>query len=239
MPQPQKSVAEQEAACPVRHGDIWRVGAHLFGCGDIEEGSVLAALLALAAPLTLVYADPPWTSANATTYRAMSGRERARKADWRSVFARALTPARDRKLLCDTEMGWNPRGEAMRLARGMGAACPWWEPVKYPWTTSVIFAADFRDPPGQPTAHITGAHGWQSDAQWLTSGHAEPSAQALAAHAPGVVLDPCCGEGYTSRSAVTAGWTFVGHEITARRLWNGISRIAQLTGSSPERISQV
>jgi hypothetical protein len=237
MPQTQKPVAAQVAACPVRHGDIWRVGEHLFGCGDIEEGSVLAALLALAAPLTLVYADPPWTSANATTYRAMSGAERARKADWHSVFFRALSPARDRKLLCYTEMGWNPRGEAMQLARRMGARCPWWERVTYPWTASVIFPADFRDPPG-PVAPVTGAHGWQSDAQWLTSGHPEPSALAFAAHEPGVVLDPCCGEGYTSRSAVTAGWTFVGHEITARRLWNGIQRIALITGNSPERISR-
>ena len=93
MPQSQKSVAEQEAACPVQHGDIWRVGDHLFGCGDIEEGSVLAQLLRLARPLTLVYADPPWTSANATSYRTMSGAERSRKADWRAVFRRALAPA--------------------------------------------------------------------------------------------------------------------------------------------------
>ena len=113
-------------------------------------------------------------------------------------------------------MGWIPGGEAMRLARGLGAVTPWWEPVSYPWTTSVIFPSDFRDRPA-PVPAVSGAHGWQSDAAWQTSGHTEPSWQAFTAHDPGVVLDPCCGEGYTSRSAVTAGWTFVGHEITARR----------------------
>jgi len=220
-------VAEQKALCPVQPGDIWAIGPHLWGCGDLEDGRVLARLLELAKPLTMVYADPPWTSSNATWYRSLSERDggKGRKTDWRTVWRLAVEPARSRRIVAYCEMGQQNRAEAMSFARSLGARCDTWSEVHYPWTTAVVFPADFRRPAGE-VCRFDDPWGWQPDHAWLTSGHVEPSAQALAAHEPGVMLDPCSGEGYTARSAVHAGWTFVGHEITPRRMWMALRRIA-------------
>jgi len=224
------TVAEQKALCPVRPGDIWRVGRHWFSCGDIEEGSTLRRVLALAPPLTLVYADPPWTSSNAVWYRSISevDGKKGHSTTWQNVYRAALEPARSRGLMayveCSGKGEGKPRLEAMALCRELGARTEAWSYVHYPWTDAVVFTCDFRPQRG-PVAKFKQPWGWQKDHVWLTSGHTEPSFQALSAHPRGVMLDPCGGEGYTARSANHLGWTYVGHELTPRRMWNAMKRV--------------
>jgi hypothetical protein len=213
-------VADQKARCPVRPGDIWRIGPHYFGCGDIEDGRVLARLLELADPLTLVYADPPWTSSNATWYRTISERDgkKGHQAKWDTVTVRAIRPAIDRRLLCYIEMGYNNRDECMAMVRRLGGRTDKWWNVHYDWTEACVFSADFRPEPG-PIVEFDKPHGWKEPTANT------PPGQAFAFHEPGVVLDPCSGEGWTARASTRLGWKFVGHELTPRRLWMGMREI--------------
>ena len=211
-------VEQQRALCPVRPGDIWRVGPHLFGCGDLEQGDVLARLLAAAPPLTLVYADPPWNEGDTKRYRTLARQDSVpgEAHGWRGVFTAALRPAADRGLLAYVEMSRPSIGRATDEARRMGARIhgPWDVHYRPGWTESLMFGADFR-PDGGPVAVIDGPDATTAPVQ------------ALSAHPPGVVLDPCTGNGWTARAAVQLGWVFVGHELTPRRLWTAMRRISR------------
>lgn len=209
-------VADQKRLCPVEPGDIWRVGPHWFGCGDLADGTVLNRLMELAPPLTLVYSDPPWSEGDTKRYRTLSQRDGVPGTNpgWSPIFHAALTPAKENDLLMYVEMSRASCPRAMEAARMMGAEVhgPWDVHYRPDWTESLMFAADWREG-GGPISTI-------KDPVARTAPE-----QALAGHEPGVVLDPCTGNGWTALAADRAGWVFVGHELTPRRLWTAMKRI--------------
>jgi hypothetical protein len=54
----------------IERGRIYRVGPHLFACGDFETDSWFHLTRLLDAPCPLVYSDPPWNAGNARYWRS-------------------------------------------------------------------------------------------------------------------------------------------------------------------------
>jgi hypothetical protein len=206
-------VSEQKAACRIADGEVWTKGGHYFACGDLEDGAVLGKLLYLAPEPTLLYSDPPWFASQARYYRTLSEREQeARAVNWAALLQRVLRPAQTRGLLAYIEMSTRTRERARQIARDMGAATEHWWPVQWSTYSATLFTADFRPGGGEVSA--------------LVNPRAKDApVEALSGHPQGVVLDPCTGQGWTTRAAVKLGWTFVGHELTPRRLWVAMSRV--------------
>jgi len=222
-------VAEQQEQCPVRAGDIWRSGRHWFACGDLHDG-VLEAMLGEAPTPTLLYADPPWHESDTSRYWTLARKDGARQGSgpgWEQTIRRVLTPASDLSLLAYVEMSHLTVDEARAIARRMRARCDHEWQVQ--WTNAGkpvmqrLFTADFRLDwlDGGPVAQIVDG----------VDGRVCPDA-ALSGHEVGVVLDPCCGNGYTVRAAHRLGWTALAHELTPRRLWTAMLR----TGSEHELV---
>lgn len=62
---------------PVRVGDVWRAGQHLFACGDLLDG-IAERLFAHAGRLPdHVYCDPPWTKGNMSSFFTKAGQKTA------------------------------------------------------------------------------------------------------------------------------------------------------------------
>ena len=197
-----------------------RVGPHLFACGDAEDGRELAALVE-AGPPTLLYFDPPWNDALATRYRTMAGFDgpkgrRTRAAD---LLPRLLDPARRLGLLAYLESGLPSTEAVVAIAQGAGATITGQWRI-YGWGRQLdLIAADFAAQPQGRHPDFTGIE------------DSTTPDMAFGFHPRGVVLDPCCGLGFTSRAAARSGWVSLNHELNPRRMAQAVRSLSRAIGA--------
>lgn len=211
---------------PVAPGETWKVGNHLFVCGDIEGRSTLNTVLEQTPP-TLIYADPPWGAGLARSYRTKAGVDNGsgRPVDYNALIHSLISPARQAQTVAYVENGVRQEKALLNTLRSMGAEITGrWDITYYGTKPAILVAADFRESPAADHPDFNG----------LDDGD---TPRVALCHRPiGTVLDPCAGRGLTARSAETAGWKSVNHELSPYRLAEAIASIASMTGLTPERV---
>lgn len=185
---------------------LYNLGNHRLALGDVERGAVADVMGADRA--AIVYSDPPWGEGNLRYWRTAAGdAARPRWEDFRERWCDAVAAVLASGASVFVEMGerWAD-GFATALSDvGIVVTRRWTVQYGHPSRPNVLLyagpllLADF-----DPSA---------------LNGAALPRACVAAVARPGgIVLDPCCGKGFTARAAVAAGMHFRGVELNAKRL---------------------
>jgi hypothetical protein len=216
---------------PVQPGDVWEFNTghhiHLFVCGDLQGDTPLNDVLASLEP-TLVYVDPPYNAGLARGYRTKAGVDNGpgRSVDMSDLWQAALWPAVERGLTAYVETSSTQQTALEAAINWMaGEVTGRWGITYYRKHPSALIAADFNPIPSYDHPDL---HGMDDEHTPLA---------VLTFHPAGVVLDPCAGRGLTARSAHTAGWSSVSHELSPFRMAEAIHSLHKLTGVTPERRS--
>jgi len=214
---------------PVQPGDIWRVGEHIFVCGDIEGDQASSPLSTLlkSHPPTLIYADPPWGSGLARSYRTKAGSDNGsgRAVDFPNLIRSLLLPAKTYKTVAYVENGVREERVLKETLIEMGATITGhWNTTYYKTKPAILYAADFRPVPQTDHPDFTGV-----DDEYTPL-------MALRHHPVGTVLDPCAGRGLTARTAQTLGWKSINHELSPYRMAEALDSIFRMTDQPIERV---
>jgi hypothetical protein len=192
---------------PVRDGETWQAGRHLFLCGSMFG-------LAAPAPPSLVYADPPWDQGLYRTFHTHAGLPDPRRS-WTDLYRRILALAEGAP--CFIEGSTAQADTVADLMDDAECYAAW--PVRSQFHRWCVL--HYSGPPLPPMPDLTGL---RDD---------ETVAAILGAYPAGTVLDPCCGLGITSRAAEAAGWASVNFELHPQRMSRAMARLGRLT---PERL---
>ena len=194
------------AAVTIGTSAVCTIGMHRIAQGDVQLGAVADVMGIDRA--TVVYSDPPWGEGNLRYWRTAAGDpQRPRWGDFRGQWCASVAAAIEPGASVFVEMGerWAEDFAANLAAVGIVVTRRWTVQYGHPSRPNVLLyagpllLADF-----DPSA---------------LNGPALPRACVAAVARPGgIVLDPCCGKGYTARAAVAAGMHFRGVELNAKRL---------------------
>jgi hypothetical protein len=197
---------------PVQTGQTWRVGRHLFVCGS---------MFALPTPRpSLVYADPPWDQGLYKTFHTHAGLAEPSRP-WTDLYRRIVFLASGAPCFIEGSTAQEP--EVASILDGIdGAECYAAWPVRSQFRRWCVL--HYSGPP--LPAGLPDLAGLRDDetvaailAAWpLTTG--VPLAQA-----GGLVLDPCCGLGITSRAAERHGWRSVNYELHPQRMSRAMAQL--------------
>ena len=185
---------------PVERGQTWRAGRHVFLCGSMFT------LDPVVRP-TLVYADPPWDQGLYRTFHTHAGLPDP-SHPWTDLYRRILQLADGGP--CFIEGSVAQEAAVAAIMDGWEFYASW--PVRSQFRRWCVL---HYSGPALP-AGLPGLAGLRDDAT---------VAAILRAYPPGVVLDPCCGLGITSRAAEAAGWASVNMELHPRRMSRAMARL--------------
>lgn len=185
---------------------LYSVGVHRLALGDVERGAVADVMGADRA--AVVYSDPPWGEGNLRYWRTAAGDgSRPRWEDFRERWCDAVAAVIAPGAAVFVEMGERWADGFARALSDVGVLVTrrWTVQYGHPPRPNVLLYAGPPLPDGFDPSALHGA--------------ALPRACVAAVARPGlIVLDPCCGKGYTARAAVAAGMHFRGVELNAKRL---------------------
>lgn len=183
------------------------VGAHRVVVGDVMHGAVVHAMRDDLADV--VYSDPPWGEGNLRYWRTHAGDPARPRWDlfvaaWTASVARVARPGAP--VFVEMGLQWAD-GFADALAR-VGIV------VTRRWT--VLYRSGARL---LPNALLYAGPPLRADfdPSALDAAALPRACVAEVAVADGIVLDPCCGKGFTARAAVAAGMRFRGVELNPKR----------------------
>jgi hypothetical protein len=205
---------------PVNVGEVWRVGNHVIGCGDLERGFADAFLSRHETP-SFSYVDPPWGKSVAEGFREKAGVPSDVDFLGRLMPAifRAIGQATRAILL---EYGVRGLDDVLDVARREGL----YEVARWPGTYNG----------GRSKCHYVqlGRVGEQPMRLPDLSGLDEPDVIVAALHGrSGVLFDPCMGQGLAAVSAERLGIPSLGTELHPRRVSRTIERLVTTTGCAP------
>jgi hypothetical protein len=187
---------------PVQAGQTWQAGEHLFVCGS---------MFGLPTPRpSLVYADPPWDQGLYKTFHTHAGLAQPSRP-WTDLYQRIVFLSAGAP--CFIEGSTAQEQEAAAVLDGIGGA-----ECYAVWTIRSQFrrwcVLHYTGPP--LPAELPDLTGMRDD---------QTVAAVLGTYAPGLVLDPCCGLGITSRAAQAAGWRSVNYELHPRRMSRAMAQL--------------
>lgn len=205
---------------PVRPGEVWKVGPHLFGCGDLELGagpllvSAASGYCAMPAP-RIAYTDPPWTAGLARGFRSKAGLPGA-PVDMGALLDRIFEASREAtgevfiegSALAALDELVTHRGNAAGFALVNSVAITYYHRAKNRGLLH-IFTRVGKDP---------GEWGRYREVVSLDDDETPGLAMRLATDRGDVVADFCLGRGLTARWAHELGRRCVGLELAPRRL---------------------
>ena len=204
------------AAYPVRRGEMWRAGSHLFICESAFE---------VESPpdeAFLVYCDPPWNQALMTGFYTKAGLPKS-SLTWLDLYRRIIVLAAGGP--CFIEGGEKWADEVAGVCRFAGEVYARWPITYYRKHPGVLhyvgppLPGGF-DPSGLDDDDTPGA---------VLAAFAEDRTQ--------LVVDPCAGRGVTSRAAAEAGWASVNIELHPARVSAALDRLAKKTGLEPRKVT--
>ena len=192
--------------------DITIIGPHRLLAGDVTKGVV--GRLMSGERAEVVYSDPPWGGGNLKYWRTHAGMSPDAAPPW-VLFVECWSAAVSAHLATDgalfVEMGlrWADHFAERLAFHG--------RPVTRRWQVTYRGGSKLL-----PNALLYAGPALSEGFDPSTlRGEALPRA-CVAAVAPrypgGIVLDPCCGKGYTARAAHRAGLAFRGSELNPKRL---------------------
>jgi len=183
------------------------VGAHRVVIGDVMDGAVLRCMGSERA--AVIYSDPPWGEGNLRYWRTHAGDSSRPRWDlfvaaWTASVAAARAP--DAPVFIEMGERWAD-DFAAALAR-VGIV------VTQRWT--VLYRSGARL---LPNALLYAGPPMRDgfDPSALNAAALPRACVAEVARPGAIVLDPCCGKGYTARAAVRAGMRFRGVELNPKR----------------------
>lgn len=187
-----------------------KVGLHKLTCAGIEDPAVERMLEG--ERVDILYCDPPWGNTRywATINKKMTGRYNepiSHEALLNRIFELADRFVSGHVFL-ETGKRWGDQ-----VAELMGDHCAGVStfPMLYKAggrTLGSILVHGVNGPAPPFTFDPTGRHGYQV-VRDIIANVATPG---------GIVLDPCCGTGFTALAAIEAGMAFRGNEVNAKRI---------------------
>lgn len=221
----------------VRYGDCFRVGPHLFRCGDLLapgewEGLVKEWRRRDKSARCWVYSDPPWSSGNLRYWRTHAGYE-AVSQDYTRFIERfvqcvgMLSPV----AVYVEQSAFDYQTLTLAASRN-----PAWPNLAGRWT--VRYGARRKDGTFTPNALLRfasepcGADPSEMRGEPMTR-HVFAGEGAALKGLP--VVDPCVGLGTTVRVAHSAGLACLGNELNPKRLARTIDWLAR-RGLEVERL---
>jgi len=216
---------------PVVFCDIWKVGPHVFACGDLTLGHS-AKLLELAPSLVgrsvdMVYTDPPWDGGAAQAYRTKAGYDFESRIVFQDLHDGVVQPLGDYDVY--VEGGVKHCDEIQQWFRAVGfSVVNAWE-VQHRgkfscWMFHIHRSPDKAIGVGEPEVQHRELPTWAIERSSM----------------PGdLVYDPCMGLGMTALAAAKLGRLTLGLELNPRRLAVAIDRICEAHGYKPQKIGQL
>jgi hypothetical protein len=165
----------------------------------------------------LMYSDPPWGDGNlkywATMNRKMTGAE-VQQPNLDAFLTRLFDLARrfvKNTVLIEYGTAW--KDYLIRMARDHGFTHVGFGTVYYGRPPRPLYLHLFQKTPSgeigpEFSRRVTGTSGY------MTVSHAVEMFRVP----DGILLDPCCGFGYSARAAVDYGMRFFGNELNEKRL---------------------
>jgi hypothetical protein len=188
-------------AYPVEPGQVWRAQGHLFLCGSMFN-------LEPPERPTLVYADPPWDQGLYKSFHTHAGLA-APSHDWTDLYRRIAELAAGAP--CFIEGSHAQHETVASLLDGQGETYAAW-PIESAFKRGCVLhycgptlPRHLPDLAGVPDYETPGL--------------------IMGAYPPGIVLDPCCGLGFTSRAAKRGGWHSINFELHPRRMSRAMAQL--------------
>jgi len=186
-------------------GNMIDIGTHKLLCSDIAKADV--GNLLQGESVDVVYSDPPWGQGNLTYWGTHAKLEQSKSwGGFMEAFCGIVTKAAPAGVIF-VEMGMRWVDELAETMRrfGRAEACRWTVYYGKPLRPNALWYSGHTLPEGfDPTRYNAKAL-----PEYCVKAVARPG---------GLVLDPCCGKGYTARAAVASGMRFRGIELNAKRL---------------------
>jgi hypothetical protein len=186
---------------PVEPGQVWRAGRHLFMCGSMFD-------LEPPRPPNLVYSDPPWHQAQWKTFHTHAGLPEPDRP-WTDLYLRSLELAAGAP--CFMEGSHDKHEEVAALCEDRGEVYAAW-PINSTFHRGCVL---HYCGPALPVAF--------PDLAGVTDD--KTPRLIMEALGRGLVLDPCCGLGFTSRAAEAAGWASENFELHPRRMSRAMANL--------------
>lgn len=214
---------------PVKAGEVWGVGDHLFTCIDLTMPSDFRRLESMVRGVKkprISYVDPPWNPGNATAFRTKAGL--ARKSDFPELLDNVLRAVKLAMELAFIEFGRSHLASLKAACDRAGVdVLRVWDTTYYSKRPSHLVAVSLKS----SMSHQLGDYTSMDDL--YTPG------KVIEEHTlPGdYVLDPCVGRGLTAVRAHELGRVCVGGELHPRRLAVTLDKLCELGAGVPRRVS--
>jgi len=214
----------------VEAGQVWAVGErHVFVCSDLMNSTLYDEQIAvgLTQP-AIIYCDPPWGQGLVNQFRAKAGLPKANYR-WEALYRRIADLGHARGLPVWLEGSVLESNDGKRIFGTMrpleGQRNHYWQIEYGSHSPCGLYYSSTVPHPESLTPVLTGVHDQKT-----------PGIVMAAYGSTGVVLEPCCGLGGTPVNAERAGWGSLCNEINPYRMSTAMSRVAQLSGSSPRLV---
>jgi hypothetical protein len=180
----------------------------------------------------IMYSDPPWGEGNirywATMNRKMTGAE-VQPAPLQS-FLDAIFGIAGRYVSGFLLIEYGERWAAMIQQRGMQAGFQAHGIVKLRYRSGRdllpldlhLFARPGLNYPHGYAEAVEGSYGYDTLRRAVP-----PLVSAVKKQMRPIILDPCCGMGYTAQAAIDNGLAFRGNELNAKRLEKTVARLSK------------
>jgi len=209
---------------------ILDLNGHRVRHGDVMDADGISTLMG-SDRAAIMYSDPPWGEGNirywATMNRKMTGEEiepAGLDAFLGQIFKIASAYVDD-FLLIEYGVRWKDLIQKRGVAAGFS---PWGiADVFYRGGSKLlplhlhVFTRYGAQVPSGYLAAVNGTHGFAT----VRAAIAPLASRYASVAPPRIVLDPCCGMGYTARAAVECGLRFRGNELNKARLAKTIQRL--------------
>jgi hypothetical protein len=219
-----------------RH-NVQSIGIHRVRCGDVMDSHGVDVLVG-AGRARLFYSDPPWGEGNLRYWQTMNAKMNAGAeakpvpplAEFLAQIFRLAQKHVDGPVLVEYGVRWE--AHVVEVARHFGfrhygrATTVYGHPAR-PLHLHLFQAERLGELeiPGGADAYFAALEGTTAYPTVRTA--VGPFARTLA---PGsVILDPCCGLGYTAKAAVEFALAFRGNELNAARLAKTVGRLQAST----------
>ena len=205
------SYGEEGAAYPVRRGEVWRCGHHVFMCGTLLDLTSVNA--------DVIYCDPPWNNAIVSTFRRNAEYGGEAGMTWQDIYRGIIRLAAGRPLFIEGGQKQAAEVQAMMSEPGGFVTRQW--PITYARATRPC-VLHYMGPP------VAVAYG---DPSGLDD--ADTPAWVMGRFPRGLIADLTAGRGITSRCAEACGWHSFNVELDPRRVSAAMVRMRRITGDEP------